>query len=97
MDWEEKIEFERLVAKTAMKSAQLAAQKALELAGLTAPFLTLRGAYKTYGSRRVKRWIENGMVKPVREGGNAAARVPVTQLIEAAIGEDSVLFYNKTK
>lgn len=97
MDWEERMEMERLMAKTAMKAAQVASQKTLEMAGLTAPFLTFRGACKTYGSRRVKRWIKDGAVKPIHEGGNAAMRVPVTQLIEAAIGEDSVLFYNKTK
>ncbi len=93
----EKIELERFITATSAKAAQLAAQKALEMAGIASPFLTLRGAYKKYGEKRVKRWIERGSVKPIHEGGNASARVPVAELINAAIGEESIQFFKNAR
>lgn len=93
----EKIEFERFITTTAAKSAQLGAQKALEMAGIVCPFLTMREAYRKYGKNRVARWIDRGIVKPLREGGNTSARVPVAELINAAIGEESIRFFENPR
>lgn len=92
-----RVDLERYIAKTAARSAQLAAQKTLEMAGLAAPFLTTNKANKQYGRIRVERWVKNGLVKPIREGGGAAVRLPVSELIAAAMNEDGVFFYDKHK
>lgn len=92
-----KFELERVIADAAAKSAQLAAQKALEMAGIAVPFLTTSKANKQYGRIRVERWVKAGLVKPIREGGGAAVRLPVSELIAAAMDEEKVHFYTDKK
>ncbi|MCM1170285.1 MAG: hypothetical protein NC048_09885 [Bacteroides sp.] len=91
----ERYELEQIVSETALRSAQLASQKTLELAGMACPFLSLREAGRVYGAKRVQRWIKKGAVNPVHEGGNATARVVVSELIQAAIGEEAFQFYKR--
>lgn len=93
----DRMDLERYITAAVARSAQQAAQKALEMAGIAAPFLTANKANKQYGRIRVERWIKNGLVKPIREGGGAAMRLPVSELIAAAMNEDGVFFYDKHK
>lgn len=91
----EKFELERYIAATSMRSATLGAQKALEMAGVTAPSLTINGAYKQYGKKRVQRWIDNKQVVPYREGSHKTSRVPITELLHAALGEEHYAFLER--
>lgn len=92
-----RMDLERYITAAVARSAQQAAQKALEMAGLAAPFLTANKANKQYGRIRVERWIKNGLVKPIREGGGATIRLSVAELIAAAMNEDGVFFYTDKK
>lgn len=92
-----KFELERVIADAVARSAQQAAQKALEMAGIAVPFLTTNKANKQYGRIRVERWIKSGLVKPIREGGGATLRLPVSELIAAAMNEEKAFFYTEKK
>lgn len=91
----ERYELENIVAETAYRSAQLASQKTVESLGLACPFLSLREAGKKYGTKRVNRWIKQGLVTKRNDGGNSSYRVAVSELLYAALGEDAILFYQK--
>ncbi len=93
----ERYELEQIVSETAFRSAQLASQKTVEALGITCPFLSLREAGKKYGAKRVNRWIKQGVVKPVHDGGTSPKRVIVSELLNAAIGEDAFRFYTPKK
>lgn len=93
----ERYELEQIVSETARRSAQLASQKTVEALGIASPCLSLREAGKKYGTKRVNRWIKQGRVKKVHDGGNSAYRVSVSELLNAALGEDPFSFYNPKK
>ena len=93
----ERYELEQIVSETAIRSAQLASQKTLESLGMACPFLSLREAGKKYGLKRVNRWIKQGLVKPVHDGGTSPKRVIVSELLNAAIGENAFQFYTPKK
>jgi hypothetical protein len=57
-------------------AAELGAKKALEQAGLIKPYLKLREANRMYGESIVRRWIQNGLVKVIKDGErNASVRI----------------------
>ena len=89
----ERYELEQIVSETAIRSAQLASQKTLESLGMACPFLSMREAGKKYGLKRVNRWIKQGLVKPVHDGGTSPKRVIVSELLNAAFGESAFQFY----
>lgn len=93
----ERYELEQIVSDTALRSAQLASRKTVEMLGLACPFLTLSEACKTYGRKRVLRWVKQGVVRKVSDGGNSACRLSVSELMQAAIGEDGFTFYKTLK
>ncbi|MDE6493100.1 MAG: hypothetical protein K2O66_03740 [Bacteroidales bacterium] len=93
----ERYELEQIVSETAIRSAQLASQKTIEQLGVAPPFLSLREAGRQYGARRVNRWIKQGLVKPVHDGGTSPKRVIVSELLNAAIGENAFRFYTPKK
>lgn len=93
----ERYELEQIVAETAYRSAQLASQKTLESLGMACPFLSLREAGKKYGTKRVNKWIKQGVVKPVHDGGTSPKRIIVSELLNAALGEDAFRFYTPKK
>lgn len=49
-------------------AAELGAKKALEQAGFIKPYLKLREAYRLYGEAIVKRWIQEGLINPIKDG-----------------------------
>lgn len=93
----ERYELEQIVAETAYRSAQLASQKTVEALGIACPFLSVREAGKKYGAKRVNKWIKQGRVNPVNDGGNSAYRVSVSELLYAALGEEAFMFYQPKK
>lgn len=37
--------------------------------------ISQRSAYRNYGEARVKRWLQNGMLKPVRSGAHITSKI----------------------
>jgi hypothetical protein len=57
-------------------AAEIGAKKALQEMGLIKPYLKLREAYRLYGESIVKRWIQEGLIKPLKDGDrNASVRI----------------------
>jgi hypothetical protein len=57
-------------------AAEIGARKALQEAGLIKPYLKLREAYRQYGESIVKRWIQEELIRPVKDGPrNASVRI----------------------
>lgn len=66
-------------------AAQIGAQKALELAGLTSPTIRLSEAYRQYGRGQVDRWIREKVINPIKDGDrNTAVRINRTEIATAA-------------
>jgi hypothetical protein len=62
-------------------AAEIGARKALEQAGLIKPYMKLREAYRQYGEAIVKRWIQEGLIKTIKDGErNASVRISRTQI-----------------
>lgn len=62
-------------------AAEIGAKKALEEMGLIKPYLKLREAYRQYGESIVKRWIQEGLVIPIKDGDrNASVRINRIQI-----------------
>ena len=69
--------------KALTDAAELGAQKALEKAGISKPFLKLREAQRLYGTAIVNRWIREGLINPVKDG-DATSTVRIDRIqIEA--------------
>lgn len=49
-------------------SDELGAKMALKEAGLIKPYLKLVYAKRLYGTQTVKRWIAEGLIKPIKDG-----------------------------
>lgn len=62
-------------------AANLGAYKALEMAGAIKPYLKLREAFRIYGEAAVKRWIAEGLIRPIKDGSrNASVRISRVEL-----------------
>ena len=57
-------------------AAELGAKKALEQVGLIKPYYKLREAQRLYGESIVKRWIQEGLINPIKDGErNSSVRI----------------------
>lgn len=57
-------------------AAELGARKALEAVGMIKPYLKLREAQRLYGGSIVNRWIQEGLINPIKDGTrNASVRI----------------------
>lgn len=62
-------------------AAEIGAKKALEEMGLIKPYLKLREAHRQYGESIVKRWIQEGLINPIKDGQrNASVRISRIQI-----------------
>jgi hypothetical protein len=74
-------------------AAQLGAQKALEVAGVSKPYLKLKQAQRLYGEAVVNRWIEEGLVKKIKDGpNNASVRLSRVELEAVAMTSNRATF-----
>lgn len=69
-------------------AAEIGARKALEAMGLAKPFLKQREAFRLYGESQVKRWIKEGLIKPIKDG-SATASVRINRVQIEAIAKAS--------
>lgn len=66
-------------------AAELGAQKAMELAGITSATIRITEAYRQYGRRLVERWIREDLIHPVKDGNNTSAvRISRTEIASVA-------------
>lgn len=57
-------------------AANIGALKALEMVGASKPYLKLREAFRLYGRRIVKRWIDEGLIHTIKDGDkNSSVRI----------------------
>jgi hypothetical protein len=49
-------------------SVKIGITQALIDMGMIKPFLTQRQAYLSYGPGRVRRWVDEGLITPVKDG-----------------------------
>lgn len=63
-----------------IKAAELGAKKALESAGLTKPFISLRQAHKLYGRGVVDGWIKSGALKVSQDTVGKKMRLSVVEI-----------------
>jgi len=57
-------------------AANIGALRALEAASSIKPYLKLREAFRIYGEAVVKRWIAEGLIRPIKDGSrNASVRI----------------------
>jgi hypothetical protein len=62
-------------------AAEIGAKKALEEMGLIKPYLKLREAHRLYGESIVRRWIQEGLIRPIKDGTrNASVRINRIQI-----------------
>lgn len=62
-------------------AAELGAKIALKEAGLIKPYLKLRQAQRLYGAETVRRWIAEGLIKPIKDGDrNSSIRIDKIQI-----------------
>lgn len=62
-------------------AAELGAKKALQNVGIIAPYLSQRQAGRLYGTGKVRRWIKEGLITPVKDGDkNSTVRIDRIQL-----------------
>ena len=54
-------------------AAEIGAMKALESIGISKPFLKQREAFRLYGEGQVKRWIKEGLIKPIKDGNRTSS------------------------
>lgn len=54
-------------------AAELGARKALEMAGILSTTIRLTDANRLYGRRTVKRWIDEGLINPIKDGSATSA------------------------
>ena len=55
------------------ETAELGAITALTKIGRIKPYLNKAQAYKRYGRKNVERWLELGLIYPIKDGANSAA------------------------
>lgn len=66
-------------------AAEVGAAKALVEVGNLKPFLKMREAYRQYGEAVVKRWIQEGLINPIKDGDrNANVRINRIELLTVA-------------
>lgn len=66
-------------------AAELGAKKALEMAGVVSASIRLADANRLYGRSSIRRWIEEGLIHPVKHGiNNATVRITRAELDAAA-------------
>lgn len=74
-------ETEREFRNALLDAAEMGAQKALEAAGVIKPYIKLREAQRKYGVSIVNRWIREGIITPIKDGGrNASVRIDRMQI-----------------
>lgn len=56
-----------------LDAAEMGAQKALIEVGLLKPYFKLREAQRRYGEAIVNRWIREGLITPIKDGGRTAS------------------------
>jgi len=54
-------------------AAELGGLRALEMAGLSKPFLKMREAKRMFGPQLVTRWIKEGLINPVKDGDRSSS------------------------
>jgi|GEM_PF-5200199 len=54
------------------EAASYGANKALEEAGLSKPYVSMNKANKMYGKGTIKRMVEEGLINPVKDGANSS-------------------------
>lgn len=66
-------------------AAEVGAAKALTEAGILKPFLKLSEAKKLYGAAIVNRWIQEDLIRPIKDGDrNASVRLDRIELLTIA-------------
>lgn len=69
-------------------AAEIGATKALIQIGQMKPYYKLREAYRLYGESVVKRWIKEGLIRPIKDGNRTASvridRVQIETISKAA-------------
>lgn len=77
-------------------AAELGARKALQDSGLAKSYISLREAYRLYGTGHVKRWIKEGLISPIKDGVNTST-VRIDKLkIEAVSMTSKHMIFSKT-
>ncbi|PZX18070.1 hypothetical protein LX69_01106 [Breznakibacter xylanolyticus] len=84
------IEIKRLMIDT----AEMAAKKALIEVGQLKPYLTLKEAQRIHGEYTVNRWINEGLLKPIKDGArNCKVRIDRIQLDAVAATSNRASWY----
>lgn len=52
-------------------AAALGANAALTATGVLTPYMSQNAAWKKYGRANVERWVEQGLVYPIKDGGES--------------------------
>lgn len=74
--------------------AETTAKKVLTEAGLLPPFIALNQACKLYGEGNVKRWISEGLIKPIKDGDkNSKIRIDRVQIATIAHTSNRASWY----
>jgi len=77
-----------------VKMAELGAIRALEMAGLSKPYLKLREAKRLYGPGTVDRWIAEGLIHPIKDGENTSSvRIRRIEIEAVAKSSNRVSYY----
>ena len=88
------VEIRRMMIET----AEMAAKKALIEVGQLKPYLTLREAQRIHGQSTVLRWIDEGLIKPIKDGDrNCRVRIDRIQLEAVARTSNRASWYNHHK
>lgn len=76
-------------------AAQLGAQKALEMAGISSATIRLTEAYRQYGRHLVERWIREDLVHPMKDGERTSAvRISRTEIASVAMMSNREAYYS---
>lgn len=70
-------------------AAEIGATKALIHVGQLKPYLKLKEAQELYGSGLVKRWINEGLITPVKDGNHSSTvRIDRVQIESVALASN---------
>ena len=76
-------------------AGEIGANKALQKVGLLRPFLKLREAQRIYGESVVNRWIQEGLLQPVKDGErNSTVRIDRIQIETVAMTSNRASYIN---
>lgn len=71
----------------------VSAMKALQEAGLMTPYIKISQAYRLHGRYVVDRWIEEGLIKKIKDGNKSATvRIDRIQLEAVAMASNRATY-----